>query len=203
MSSEKLNLRKKLVKIRSGVEYLQKTETGNSGKYIDPAILLKKIRDLMDANGVLLCPEIIEHNMHRELAPTKNNKDQNDYMAELKMSFVWMDSESDESITIPWFATGSHMKDPAMAFGSALTYTERYFLLKFFQIPTSKDDPEYFNSKTREPEPQALTISPEYEKIWRNAKAAYKRDGNFIEIEKKGTISEDNKKLMIQECENG
>ena len=37
-----------------------------------------------------------------------------------------------------------------MAGGAALTYYERYFLLKFFQIPTSKDDPEHFQAKTRE-----------------------------------------------------
>ena len=29
-----------------------------------------------------------------------------------------------------------------------MTYSERYFVLKFFQIPTSKDDPEFFNQKT-------------------------------------------------------
>lgn len=44
--------------------------------------------------------------------------------------------------------TGKHLQDPAMAGGAALTYFERYFLLKFFQIPTSKDDPEHFQAKT-------------------------------------------------------
>ena len=39
---------------------------------------------------------------------------------------------------------------PAMAGGAALTYFERYFLLKFFQIPTAKDDPEFFKNKTKE-----------------------------------------------------
>lgn len=39
-------------------------------------------------------------------------------------------------------------------------------------------------------------------KLWDNAKAAYLRDGNFKAVESKVDISEANKKLIVQECDN-
>ena len=66
------------------------------------------------------------------------------------INYIWCDTESDQQIIVPWLATGNHLTDPSMAMGGSLTYSERYFLLKFFQIPTSKDDPEFFKQKTTE-----------------------------------------------------
>lgn len=149
--TEKLNLRMKLLEIRKSVEYIQKTEKGNQGAmYVDPAVLVKTIRDKMDAHKVLLVPEMKDSIVEPIAAPTKNNKDGIGFLYKSTMSYVWMDCESDESISVPWFCTAKHLTDPAMAGGSALTYFERYFLLKFFQIPTSRDDPEYFEDKTAE-----------------------------------------------------
>lgn len=146
---EKLNLKQKLVEIRKSVEYLQKTERGNQGAmYVDPAVILQKIRAGMDKYGVLLYPEISESTIDTIDAPTKNNQNNKGYLSKNIVHYVWLDCESDDSIRVPWFSTGSHLTDPAMAFGGASTYSERYFLLKFFQIPTSKDDPEYFAEKT-------------------------------------------------------
>ena len=49
-------------------------------------------------------------------------------------------------IRIPYFFTGIQ-DDSSKALGSALTYSERYFLLKFFNIPTDDDDPDKFEEK--------------------------------------------------------
>lgn len=145
---EKLSLKQKLIEIRKSIQYLQKTERGNAGTYVDSAVLLKKIREKMDDLGVLLFPEVVESKNTKVHAPSKNNKEKNDYLSDNKMLFVWADAGSDEEITCNWHAVGSNMQDPAMAFGSALTYSERYFLLKFFQIPTANDDPDMFAQKS-------------------------------------------------------
>jgi hypothetical protein len=42
-----------------------------------------------------------------------------------------------------------------MAFGSALTYTIRYFLLKYYQVATVDDDPDVWRSKQRAAENSA------------------------------------------------
>lgn len=144
----------KLLNIRKEVDYLQKTEKGNQGAmYVDPAVLLKKIRDNMDLQAVLLVPSLLNSKVESIPAPTKNNKDAMGFLFKSNMEFHWYDCATGEKITVPWFCVGKHMTDPAMAEGAALTYTERYFLLKFFQIPTTKDDPEFFEQKTHKPAP--------------------------------------------------
>jgi hypothetical protein len=45
-----MKLLQKLLEIRRSVEYIQKTEQGERGMYVDPAALLKTIRDKMDTN---------------------------------------------------------------------------------------------------------------------------------------------------------
>jgi hypothetical protein len=151
-----MNLLAKLVNIRKSVEYIQKTEKGNQGAmYVDNAILVQKIRAKMDEANILLVPEMTDKVVEQVPSPTKNNPDGKGYLFTATMNYVFMDTESDDKLAVPWCATGKHATDPAMAGGAALTYFERYFLLKFFQIPTSKDDPEYFKNKT------ATAISPE------------------------------------------
>jgi len=150
MTEINMNLRQKLVEIRKSIEFLQKTEKGDRGNYVDAAVLLHKIREGMNTYGVLLSPSITNAVTKQVEAPTKNSSTNKDFMVDLHMSYAWHDSGSDEIIVVPWFATGTHMKDPSMAFGGALTYSERYFLMKYFQIPTSNDDPELFEQKTTE-----------------------------------------------------
>lgn len=150
-----MKLLEKLLDIRKSVEYIQKTERGNQGAmYVDPAVLVKKIRARMDDHKIILVPGFDGETTVSQIdSPTKNNPNAKGFMFKSGFKFTWMDAESDETLPVPWFITGKHGTDPAMAEGSALTYNERYFLLKFFQIPTAKDDPEYFQQKTAEPEP--------------------------------------------------
>jgi hypothetical protein len=157
-----MKLLQKLLEIRRSVEYIQKTEQGERGMYVDPAALLKTIRDKMDTTGVILVPAILGASVESIPQPTKNNPNAMGFLFSSPMEYTWYDCGSEEKLPVSWFCTGKHMTDPAMAQGSSLTYSERYFLLKFFQIPTSKDDPEYFAKKTKEKEPAPqITITPE------------------------------------------
>ena len=55
---------------------------------------------------------------------------------------------------VTWALIGQQA-DAAQAFGSALTYANRYFLLKFFQVATPDDDPDRWRSKKIEAEMEA------------------------------------------------
>ena len=144
-----MNLLTKLVNIRKSVSYLQKTEKGNQGAmYVDPAVLIHKIREKMDESNILLVPSLKNSTVESMPDATKNNPDAKSFLFRSEMQYTFMDADSDEKLSVPWFITGKHLQDPAMAGGAALTFFERYFLLKFFQIPTSKDDPEHFSAKT-------------------------------------------------------
>lgn len=158
-----MKLSGKLLEIRKSVEYLQKTEKGNQGAmYVDPAVLIKKIRDKMNEHNILLIPSLHNSTVDSISYPTKANSNATSFLFKSEMIYTFMDTDSEDKLDIPWFITGKHLQDPAMAGGAALTYFERYFLLKFFQIPTSKDDPEYFKDKTKEIEPpKQITIGPQ------------------------------------------
>jgi hypothetical protein len=58
----------------------------------------------------------------------------------------WVDTESGESYTIPWYGQGVDLAGEK-GVGKALTYAEKYFILKQFNIPTDKDDPDSFQDK--------------------------------------------------------
>lgn len=149
-----MNLYTKLLKIRKGIDYLQKTENGNQGaKYVDPAVLVKKIRDQMNEHGLILIPALHDSDVSSIPMPTKTNQNNTGFLFKSNLLYTFVDCESGDKLEVPWFVTGKHGQDPSMAGGGGLTYFERYFLLKFFQIPTSKDDPEFFKNKTAEPEP--------------------------------------------------
>ena len=59
-----------------------------------------------------------------------------------KWSYTWINAdEPTEREVITWAYYGQQ-DDISKAFGSALTYSERYFLLKYFGLPTDEDDPD-------------------------------------------------------------
>ncbi|MCP4571745.1 MAG: hypothetical protein GY838_05280 [bacterium] len=146
MSEEKkLKLTQKLVEIRKAIGILQKETKGQAGKYVDPELILAKVVNAMNDQGVLLTTNILESESIKVDAPSKNNPEKKDYQTSLKMEMVF--SDGDSTLGIPWYAIGSHMQDPAMAFGTALSYAERYFMLKTFNIATPELDPEFLKQK--------------------------------------------------------
>lgn len=147
-------LNKKLFEIRRALNYMQKTEKGQAANsaYVDSAVLLQKLRDAMDQHGVIITLELEGAKTERVPAPTSKNKDNVGYFVTSNIIYTFASTDSNEKLSCVWYATGFNFNDPAMALGSALTYAERYFLLKFFQIPTAKDDPDYFENKVNGPE---------------------------------------------------
>ena len=196
-----MNLLEKLLKIRQEIGYVQKTVSGQQGMYVDSAVLLKTIRDKMDELKVVLIPEVL-HGAKMECIdfPSKNNPSAKAFVFTGDMNFIWIDGEdSTITLTIPWFLTGKNAQDPAMAYGSALTYTERYFILKFFQIPTAKDDPDAFEEKTREKEKQELLPGTDW---WERAVGLLKNNGTIEQIKKFAIISAANEKALIEEAKS-
>jgi hypothetical protein len=62
-------------------------------------------------------------------------------MTEMFFEMVWMDADSMETMSVPWYAQGVDLAGEK-GVGKAATYAEKYFLLKFFHVSTKKDDPD-------------------------------------------------------------
>ena len=61
------------------------------------------------------------------------------------------DKNLEERIIVPWFSVGQQA-DASQAFGSGLSYSSRYFKLVYFNVATTKDDPDSWRSKQKEAE---------------------------------------------------
>ena len=81
----------------------------------------------------------------------------NEILVQSELIFRWVNNENpEESIFVPWALVGQQA-DVSQSFGSGLTYVYRYFLLKYFDVSTIEDDPDYWRSKQREAEIRAVT----------------------------------------------
>lgn len=77
------------------------------------------------------------------------------------MTFRWVNAENPEDyLEVPWYGQG--VDDGEKGVGKALTYAEKYFVLKFFHIATDKDDPDSWAGKHEEEPQQHVPDTPQY-----------------------------------------
>ena len=161
--AEVLNLYQKLAKIRKQVEVVQKNKSGYGYKYVTDDELLAKITVGMDKYGVSLVPNIVPGTLN--VAPytykkTKREKQKdgtyatyeetvNEFTAVCDMAYIWVNNDNpEETITVSWSMVGQQ-SDASQCLGSGLTYSMRYFLLKYFNVATPDDDPDNWRSKQK------------------------------------------------------
>lgn len=154
-----MNIYQKLIEVRKVVPYLQKEATGAQYKYVGSSQVLGNVKSKMDEMQLLLVPRITGHKLLEsaiEYKDTNGNvtKRTTTYFTEIDMTMTWINAEKpDETIECSWYGQGVDIAGEK-GLGKALTYGEKYFMLKFFNIATDKDDPDSFQKKYEdEPEP--------------------------------------------------
>jgi hypothetical protein len=146
-----LNIYQKLVEVRKSVPYLQKESQGHQYQYTGSSQVLAAVRAKMDELGLMLICKVLGHN----LIEGKTAKGAKEFMTELDLEFTWINADKpEETVVCPWYGQGVDNSEKGV--GKSLTYAEKYFILKTFNIPTDKDDPDSFQEKSetyRKPEP--------------------------------------------------
>lgn len=138
-----MNLHQKLVEIRKNIKGFSKDTKGYDYIFVSGTQILRAIKDKMDELGVLLVPEIDYSTFHWEKHEyvTAKGKEKLDFIVTAKMTYTWINAEEPtDKLVVPWVCIGQQADDISKAMGTALTYNERYFLLKFLGIPTDEDD---------------------------------------------------------------
>ena len=159
-----MNLKQKLIEIRKQVDYLQKDAKGYNYSYVKEENILAEIKDKMNELEVLLEPHIRNHGLKDFNYITKAGNQVNESIVSGDLIFVWSDATSDETREIDWAIYGQN-RDVSQALGSGLTYCTRYFLLKYFNIATSKDDPDAWRQKQNKEEDEEYAKSLQRLKI--------------------------------------
>lgn len=139
--TEQKGLYAKLLEIQRSVDRFIKDMAVGSGsqayKAVNSEQVLNTIRPLMNEYGLLLIPEMFNGRIDKDKTSSGTTR----YFTEVDMLFTWLDVESGEKLNIRWVGHGTDLANEK-GVGKAATYAEKYVLMKFFHIPTSKDDPD-------------------------------------------------------------
>lgn len=156
---EALNIYKKLIEVRKSVPWLKKDQKGEGYKYVSSSQTLSSVREKLDEMGLLLIPDIVEYTIQDH----ETQKGAHWYFTILKMTFTWVNADNPkETIKCNW--TGQGLDSGEKGVGKALTYGEKYFILKFFNVATDIDDPDKYQEngeKERKP-PGDPTKNPKH-----------------------------------------
>ena len=142
-----MTLAEKLLKIRKSIKAIKKDGYNQhyKFKFISSENVLKTVREEMDKQGVLLVPSV-------------SGIPDDPSIPILPMSYTWYNAEDmNDKLSVKWVAIANDKSNTAYAFGKALTYAEKYFMYKFFQIPSDELDPDRVgggNSKKPATNPQ-------------------------------------------------
>lgn len=149
---ETRTLAQKLLELQKTVVKLSKNERGYDYKFVSGSKLLSFIRPAMDELSLLLVPNTV--NVEQQIVKTldaippsgsfKGRPEKHEVLVTLTKTFTWIDAETGETLQTTFIAQGCNGWDKAI--GSAETYAERYFLLKFFHIATDEDDVDLVNA---------------------------------------------------------
>ena len=183
-----MGIYKKLLELQKAVVGLMKDKNGNSYQYVSGDKLLSIVRPKMDSLGLLLSQEVVDSVFERqdyELVNSKGEvKKKSEMFCALKMRFTWIDADTGETLVCNWASSGMNNWDKGL--GSALTYGERYFLLKFFHIQTDKDDVDYPRSDEEEDvlqqaiaQMKTFTTKEQMEWAWNTYGGQYGNDKEF------------------------
>lgn len=153
-NKEVKNLYQKLGEVRKKTSYLQKAKKGFNYNYVSSSQVLESLNDSINEEGLILVPEIEKQVIDAII----DSKGKTQYRTTLDMTFTWVNIDNpSETLKIKW--NGQGFDDFEKGIGKALTYAEKYFLLKFFNIATDKDDPDEVANKKLDKQEKEKEIS--------------------------------------------
>lgn len=143
--TEELNLYQKIADVKANIEGFTKDTKGYNYSYVSGSQVLHRIRNKMIEHNLLLVPKTSDEN-YKQIEVTRFNKKASrevttsEFVVEMKLTYLWINADKpEEQLEVSFYSVGQQ-DDVSKAHGTALTYAERYFLMKFFNIPTDEDD---------------------------------------------------------------
>ncbi|MER7578249.1 MULTISPECIES: ERF family protein [Bacillati] len=143
--TEQLNLYQKIADVKANIEGFTKDTKGYNYSYVSGSQVLHRIRNKMIEHNLLLVPKTSDEN-YKQIEVTRFNKKASrevttsEFVVEMKLTYLWINADKpEEQLEVSFYSVGQQ-DDVSKAHGTALTYAERYFLMKFFNIPTDEDD---------------------------------------------------------------
>lgn len=136
-----MSVYQKILEVQKATRALATDAKGQTGaasyNYVSGNKVLGQIRPIMDKIGLLLLPEVIGID-NKPISYMTRNGEKTEMFTTVHMKFTWVDAEDGSNHVALFSANGMNAWDKGL--GSALTYGERYYLMKTFHIATDEDD---------------------------------------------------------------
>ena len=142
-----MSLYKKLLEVQKKVIGLGKDKKSFGYDYVTGSKVLEHIKPILNEHGILLKQEVVSVEKERIDYKAKSGE-KSEMLYSVYQKFTWIDTDTGEKDENTFFSSG--MNDWEKGLGSALTYAERYFLLKYFHIATDEDDIDNTERKNNE-----------------------------------------------------
>ena len=152
----KLNVYQKLAYVRQKAPYIQKSKRGQQYSYVGSSDVLSALNTVINQVGLILKPEIVAHQVREsqdevwkedKVKKEPVAKKRTTYFTELELMMTWINIHNpSEIVACSWYSQGVDIEGEK-GVGKALTYAEKYFLLKFFNIATDDDDPDKYQKE--------------------------------------------------------
>lgn len=136
------NLFQRLAEVRKECNFIKKENVGSNLKYkaVSSDMVLSAINNSINTNGLFLMTEIVKETMSKEVKKNDYNKEITHCTSELEIKYTWVNIDKPEDQTSIKWSCSAVNTDPAKANGAALTYSEKYFILKFFNMVSSENE---------------------------------------------------------------
>ena len=166
-----MNVYQKIIEVKKVVKnFLKDAETSGKGSYTytSGSQILSSIKEKMEEVGLLFLPvETVHRGWTTFNYRNSYGDEKTDFIVEGELYYEWINADDPTDRQRVSFEYYGQQNDISKAFGSALTYSERYLLLKSLGAPTDEDDPDKFtDDKTKR---QAPTTPPPSQKPQNNA----------------------------------
>ena len=129
-------------------------EKKSAYQYTPGAEIITRLREKMDEHGIMLIPNMIdeshhdiEYNVYKFINSEPRSFLKKEVLCTVTYEYTWIDTTTGEQCG-PFKAAGMGANGTDKSLASAIALAERYFILKFFHIPTwdPADEPDAHDS---------------------------------------------------------
>ena len=144
------NIIQKLIALRKKVPYIKK-EIKQYMKFsvVSSETVLTEFNRHMNSLNLYLKTEVLNKTVERQKIGVneKTKKDIFSYLVTLDMRYTWINADDLSEKEEVLFSAIADDENASYAYGQALTYAEKTFFLKEFNIPTDEVDPDVFQKE--------------------------------------------------------
>ncbi|MGD9494994.1 MAG: ERF family protein [Armatimonadota bacterium] len=112
-------------------------------RYVSNSAVLSAIRAAMNENGLVLVPEVVEHDCRVGAIPVREGAH---HLSVIRMRMTWVNvDDPQDTVVCEWSGAGIDGQEKGIS--KAVTIAVKYFLLKQFLIPTDDADPDGYTGE--------------------------------------------------------